>query len=123
MTAPPPPRPPTPAPAAPSAPGAPPEEADLRKLFEVWVDSDLKAQLVVFYNNNPGVVETPEGLARRLGTSLEAIRGTLDDHIRLGLLRERRLGEKTVLMFDRERRAAMQSMIVDSIRRRTEALQ
>lgn len=102
-------------------PGAPPNplaEGDLRKLFEVWVDSDLKAQVVVFYNNNPGVLETPEGLARRLGTKLDAIRAALDDHIRLGLLKERKLGDKTVLVFDRDRRAAVQRMIVDSLKGR-----
>ena len=80
------------------------EPKDLRKLFEVWVDSELKAQIVVFFNENPGVVETLEGLARRLGTNVEALRTNIADHIELGLLKERQVGGKTVLMFDRNRR-------------------
>src|ERR1051326_3480916 len=73
---------------------------ELHKLFEIWVDSELKAQVVVFYNNNPGVIETIEGLARRLGMGPEALRLAVADHIRLGLLQERKMGDKTVLVFN-----------------------
>lgn len=125
---PPPPPPPPAAPAAPPPPGKPgagPGPLDgpegLRKLFEVWVDSDLKAQVVVFYNENPGVIETVDGLARRLGLHAEALRAAIDDHIRYGLLHERRVGDKTVLIFNRDRRAALQDAIVQALRKRREA--
>lgn len=98
------------------------EPMDLRKLFEVWVDSDLKAQVVVFFHNNPGVIETMEGLARRLGTSVEALRRDLADHIRLGLLRERDVGGKRVLVYDRSRRQNIERFIQDALRRQEDQL-
>lgn len=75
---------------------------------------------MVFYNENPGVIETPDGLARRLGLHAEALRVAIEDHIRLGLLHERRVGDKTVLIFNRDRRAALQDAIVQALRKRKE---
>lgn len=102
---------------------APPSDQEttqqLRKLFEVWVDSELKAQVVIFFNNNPGVVETVDGLAKRLGLNAILLREAVADHVRLGLLQERRLGEKTVLVFNRDRRKEIQSVVVDALDRRT----
>lgn len=93
---------------------------DLQKLFEVWVDSELKAQIIVFYNLNPGVIETMEGLARRLGLNPEALRVAVDDHVRLGLLTERVVGGKTVLVFNRDRRQALQELLTKAIQNRME---
>lgn len=99
----------------------PPEGPDdLRRIFEVWMDSEMKAMIAVFYARNPGVVETLEGLARRLGTSPEALRDHVASHIRLGLLQERDVHGKTVLVFDRDRRAEFEAMIEDKIRERME---
>lgn len=97
------------------------QQAELHKLFEIWVDSELKAQVVIFYNNNPGVIETVEGLARRLGMSPVALRDAVADHVRLGLLSERKMGDKTVLIFNRDRRGQIQELIMDTLRRRLEA--
>ncbi|MES2155066.1 MAG: hypothetical protein V4510_08020 [bacterium] len=107
-------------PRIPAAPAASPENpaADLHTLFEVWVDSELKAQVVIFYNNNPGVIETAEGLARRLGTNVEALRDAVADHVRLGLLQARTMGDKTVLLFNRERRGEIQELVMAKLRRR-----
>jgi hypothetical protein len=96
--------------------GARDNPLDLRKLFEVWVDSDLKAQIILFYNNNPGVVETMEGLAKRLGTNVENLRQDIAAHVELGLVKERQLGDKTVLVYDRNRRNDIESFITEQLR-------
>ena len=114
---PPPPRTPAEAEAA-AANGDP---AGLRKLFEIWVDSELKAQVVIFFNNNPGVIETVEGLAKRLGMNADALRDAVADHVRLGLLKERKLGDKTVLVFNKDRRGQLQDLVMETLRRRLEA--
>ncbi len=101
-------------------PGASEGAQELRKLFEVWVDSDLKAQIILFFHNNPGVIETMEGLARRLGTTVESLRQDIAAHIELGLLKERKLGQKTVLVYDRNRRSDIENFITDHLRKQLE---
>ena len=88
-----------------------PSAKDLQKLFEVWVDSELKAQIIVFYHNNPGVIETMEGLAQRLGITVEALQEEIADHLELGLLKKRKAGNKTILVYDAARDDDIQSFI------------
>lgn len=95
-----------------------PEGSDLRKIFEVWVDSDLKAQVIVFYQNNPGVIETVEGLARRLGTNVEKLRQEIAGHIALGFLRERKVGDQIVLVYDRQQHNNIQDFITKELKKR-----
>jgi hypothetical protein len=92
---------------------------ELRKLFEVWSDTDLKAQLVVFYHNNPGVIETVEGLARRLGIQPTALRQALLDPVHMGLLQERKLGDKVVLVYNAAS-TPLQEMGEDAVRKKME---
>jgi len=99
----------------------PPEVTELHELFGAWVDSELKAQMVSFYNRNPGVIETLEGLAHRLGLRPEGIRQAVADHVRLGVLVERRLGDKPVLMLNRDRRGAIEQIIMRNLKARAEA--
>lgn len=96
----------------------PPEGMDLRKLFEVWVDTDLKAQVIVFYQNNPGVIETVEGLARRLGTNEEQLRKDIAAHIQLGFIKERKVGEQIVLVYDRDQHKRIEEFIAEEMRKR-----
>lgn len=91
---------------------------DLKKLFEVWMDNETKLMITVFYRNNPGVIETLEGLAVRLGTTVEKLRDAISDHVSIGLLKERKVGGKTVLVYDRNMRKDMEAFIADEIRRR-----
>ena len=90
---------------------------DLRKIFELWVDSEMKVHILVFYHNNPGVIETAEGLARRLGTDVESLRNDLADQVEMGILRERKAGDKTVLVYDRKREAELTDVIQDALDR------
>jgi predicted transcriptional regulator len=96
----------------------PPEGMDLRKLFEVWVDSELKAQVIVFYQHNPGLIETVDGLARRLGTTPEELRSTIAAHVQLGFLRERKVGDQVVLVYDREQHRRIEDFIAEELRKR-----
>jgi hypothetical protein len=96
----------------------PPEGMDLRKLFEVWIDSDLKAQVIVFYQNNPGVIETLEGLARRLGTNPDELRKNIAAHIQLGFLHEKKVGKQTVLVYDREQHGRIENFIAEELKKK-----
>ncbi len=93
---------------------------DLKKLFEVWMDNEEKLMITVFYRNNPGVIETLEGLAVRLGTTVESLRDAIADHVSIGLLKERKFGEKIVLVYDREMSNDVETFITDEIQRRME---
>lgn len=95
---------------------------DLRKLFEVWISSERKARLVVFFHENPGIIETLEGLSRRLGMTPDTLSKDIRDHLELGLLKERNLGGKRVFVYDTSARGAMEEMIATLAQKEEERL-
>lgn len=95
--------------------GEPEPVTELSKLLAMWVDSDLKIQTVVFFHNNPGVVESIEGLALRLGTTVHALRKEIADHIRVGLLRELPAGGMTILVYNRAKQDEVRRFVEQAL--------
>lgn len=93
------------------------KEPDLSKIMDLWVASDLKIQSLMFFHENPGVIETLEGLAKRLGTNVDGLRKEIADHIALGIIREQKSGGYTLLVFDRRREGDVQEAITQRIRK------
>ena len=95
----------------------PRKEPEFSKILELWVASDLKVQALVFFHDNPGVIETVEGLAKRLGVNVDALRKEIAGHIALGLLQERKANGFKVLIFDRKREGDVQKAIEEHFRK------
>jgi hypothetical protein len=91
------------------------ESKDLKKLFEVWLSSDMKCEVLVFFHNNPGVVETMEGLAKRMGVSVEALEKDIADHVALGLLKEKHVDHKKVLVYNKQKENEIEKFILDAL--------
>lgn len=94
----------------------PDAKPEFSKIMELWVASDLKVQVLVFYHDNPGVMETVEGLAIRLGTNVDALRKDIAGHVSLGLIQEKKAGPLSILVFDRKREGEVQAAIEAHIR-------
>ena len=94
------------------------EEIDLKQLFDLWMDSPLKVQIVSFYHRNPGIIETVEGLAQRIGSDPEMVRKTVADHLKLGFLRERNLGALKVIVFDPTTEKRLQEYVAKQVKTR-----
>ena len=96
------------------------KDLGLNQMLDLWVATDLKLQVIVFFRNNPGVIETIQGLAQRLGTSPEELTADIAGHIALGILRERRAGEAVILVYDRSREKEVKAMVEQEIRKRVQ---
>ncbi len=56
------------------------------KVFERLLDTDIKADLLTLFHNYPGMSDSPEGLAKRVGRSTNEVQRELDDLVMLGAL-------------------------------------
>ncbi|PKK86208.1 MAG: hypothetical protein CVT48_02190 [Thermoplasmata archaeon HGW-Thermoplasmata-1] len=90
----------------------------LKKLVEVWTDSDLKIEILVFFHNNPGVIDTVEGLAKRLGKTVDVVKHEIADHINIGILKERKIGDKIVLTYDKTQEQEIEAFIEEEINKK-----
>jgi hypothetical protein len=95
-----------------------PPGLDLKQLFDLWMDSPLKVQIVSFYHRNPGMIETVEGLAQRIGSDPEMVRKTVQDHVKLGFLRERNLGTMKVIVYDPSGEKKLQDYVAQQVKTR-----
>jgi hypothetical protein len=82
------------------------------------MDSPLKVQIVSFYHRNPGMIETIEGLAQRIGSDPEMVRKTVADHVKLGFLRERNLGALKVIVYDPNGEKRLQDYVAQQVKSR-----
>ncbi len=96
------------------------DEKKIREVFATWMEDYMHAHVTRFFRENPGVIETVEGLALRMGVDQNALRECIQDHVKLGLLRERRIGDRVLLIYDKERQKAMERLITESLQLRME---
>ncbi|MDX1611225.1 MAG: hypothetical protein R3185_02565 [Candidatus Thermoplasmatota archaeon] len=93
---------------------------ELRRLFDAWVASDAKVRLLAFFHRNPGIMETLEGLARRMGTTPKSIEDAVADEVAVGILKQVRIGGQTVIVYDADQERKLQARVAARITKRLE---
>jgi hypothetical protein len=78
--------------------------------------TEVKGDLLVLFHKNPGLVDTYEGVARRIGRIAKSIEADVRDLITLGILKVRQIGGREVLFFDRSKDRETQETIVNQLK-------
>jgi hypothetical protein len=85
-----------------------PGEGYLEKLLS----SEVKVELLVLFHGNPGVIDTVDGIAMRIGRNGRDIEPDLEEFVELGILEKRTLGKKmNVFYLDRSGDNEMQNSL------------
>jgi hypothetical protein len=87
-----------------------PPDAVLQLLGRL-LSSEVKGELLMLFHRNPGLVDTAEGVARRLGRTPKEITADVEDFVDMGLLRTRNLGSSEVISLDRDRDREVQASL------------
>ena len=86
------------------------------QVFQLLFSSEIKGDLLVLFHKNPGLMDTFEGVARRIGRVGKAIDSDVRDLVTLGILRTRRVGAQEVVFFDPTKDRETQQTIVDYLK-------
>jgi hypothetical protein len=86
------------------------------RLFEMLISTEVKGDLLVLFHKNPGVIDTYDGVARRIGRIAKSIEADVRDLVTLGLLKVRQNGSHEVLLFDRSKDRETQETIVNQLK-------
>ena len=78
--------------------------------------TEVKGDLLVLFHKNPGLIDSYDGVARRIGRVAKAIEADVRDLLTLGVLRSRQVGGNQVLYLDRSRDKATQETIVNHLK-------
>ena len=90
------------------------------EIYSKLLSSDTKADLLILFHNNPGLTDTIEGVARRIGRTASEIEADVKDLVDLGLLAKERLGKLDVVSFDTNKDKQIQEIISNQIKRRSD---
>jgi len=56
------------------------------------LSTETKGELLMLFRKNPGLIDTSEGVARRIGRRANKIEADLKDFVEMGLLTTKRIG-------------------------------
>jgi len=63
--------------------------------------SEVRGDLLVLFHRNPGLIDTVDGVARRIGRATVAILSEVRELLQLGVLKPKRIGTSEVVFLDR----------------------
>lgn len=82
-----------------------------KELIQKLLSSEVKTGLLVLLHGNPGLMDTAEGMALRLGRKRKAIEPDLQDFLDLGILKKRTIGDRQIYQLDRARDKEIQDAL------------
>jgi hypothetical protein len=92
----------------------------LDETYSKLLSSDTQVDLFVLFHNNPGLSDTTEGVARRIGRTASEIEADVKDLVDLGLLVKGRFGKLDVVSFNTNKDKWIQETISNQIKRRSD---
>jgi predicted transcriptional regulator len=71
------------------------------KMLETLLASEVTGDLLVLFHRNPGLIDTLDSVARRIGRTGSSIEEDVQTLVNVGILKTRKIGRSEVLLLDR----------------------
>ena len=85
-------------------------------MIDRLLSSDVKADLLALFHNNPGLTDSIDGLARRIGRAANEIEADVKELLDLGAL-SKRAGKSEVIYCDRKNDMKIQQIVSNRLKR------
>jgi predicted transcriptional regulator len=71
------------------------------EILSTLLASEIRGDLLVLFHKNPGLIDTVDGVAQRIGRTTVAVIADVRELLQLGLLKQKRIGASDVVFLDR----------------------
>ncbi len=71
------------------------------EVLSTLLASEARGDLLVLFHRNPGLIDTVDGVARRVGRTTIAVISDVRELLQLGVLKQKRIGNSEVVFLDR----------------------
>ncbi len=71
------------------------------EILSTLLGSEVRGDLLVLFHRNPGLIDTVDGVARRIGRTTVAVISEVRELLQLGVLKQKRIGTSEVVFIDR----------------------
>jgi hypothetical protein len=86
------------------------------QLFQSMLSSEVKGDLLVLFHKNPGLIDSLDGVARRLGRIGAAIQTDVRDMVNIHILGMKQIGGREIIFLDRSGDRAAQETIMNYLK-------
>lgn len=73
------------------------------EILSTLLGSEVRGDLLVLFHRNPGLIDTVDGVARRIGRTTVSVISEVRELLQLGVLKQKRIGTSEVVFLDRAR--------------------
>ncbi len=80
-------------------------------VLQTLLASRARGELLVLFHRNPGLIDTADGIARRIGRTASSIEEDLNELISLGLLTKKAVGRSVAIFLDRAKDKETQGLV------------
>jgi predicted transcriptional regulator len=80
-------------------------------LLSKLLTSEARAELLILFHQNPGLIDTREAVARRIGRTSGEVEADLNELISIGILGNKMLGRREVIFLNRARDKEVQALL------------
>jgi len=87
-----------------------------KEILDRLLTSEAKGEILTLYHKNPGLVDTLDGVGRRIGRSSEQIEADVDEFVEIGILRNIKVGKLSLFGLDAQKDQEIQLSIADYFR-------
>lgn len=84
---------------------------DNGELVSRLLSTETKGYLLALFRKNPGLIDTLEGVSRRIGMNSESIRRDVNDLVEIGILSKKKVGNNEVVSLNREKDREIQKRV------------
>jgi len=92
-------------------------ETGLHELSEKLIGTEIKAELLRLFHMNPGILDTVESIARRIGRMPKDVENEISTLVDLGVLRKERFGKLDVVSLNTSKDREVQEKLAALIER------
>ena len=71
------------------------------EVLSTLLASEVRGDILVLFHRNPGLIDTVDGVARRVGRTTIAVISDVRELLQLGVLKQKRIGNSEVVFLDR----------------------
>ena len=90
-------------------------EARLHELSEKLIGTEIKAELLRLFHMNPGILDTVESIARRIGRMPKDVETEIATLVELEVLRKERFGDLDIVSLNMEKDKEIQRKLAELI--------
>jgi len=86
------------------------------EILSTLLASEVRGDLLILFHKNPGLIDTVDGIARRIGRTTITVISDLRELLLLGILRQKRIGTSEVVFLDRARDREILELVANHLK-------